>query len=98
MEVIMVEGSGQHSAAIKNIYNIIREDQITYFDDPYESIAFYFKKNGFDINATIYELLILKSESSTVSVSGLSTQDTSGYFKRLASKYKPFNSHIMSGG
>ena len=51
-----------------------------------------------DINATIYELLILKSESSTISVSGLSTQDTSGYFKRLASKYKPFNSHIMSGG
>ena len=98
MEVIMVEGSGQHSAAIKNIYNIIREDQIPYFDDPYESIAFYFKKNGFDVNATIYELLILKSESSTISVSGLSTQDTSGYFKRLASKYKPFNSHIMSGG
>ena len=87
----MVEGSGQHSAAINNIYSIIREDQIPYFDDPYESIAFYFKKNGFDINATIYELLILKSESSTISVSGLSTQDTSGYFKRLASKYKPFN-------
>ena len=43
----MVEGSGQHSAAINNIYNIIREDQIPYFDDPYESIAFYFKKNGY---------------------------------------------------
>ena len=56
------------------------------------------RATGFGINATIYELLILKSESSTISVSGLSTQDTSGYFKRLASKYKPFNSHIMSGG
>ena len=48
--------------------------------------------------ATIYEMLIVKSEDSTISVSGLSTQDTSSYFKRLASRYKPFNSGIMAGG
>lgn len=86
-------------ADIKKITAIrreIRENQSPYFDE--EDFVYYLEKNGGDVNATIYEMLIIKSEDSTISVSGLSTQDTSAYFKRLASRFKPFNSGIMSGG
>jgi len=83
------------------IYREIREDQIPYFESEdvcYSNIKHYLEKNNGDVNATIYDLLIVKSESSVISVSGLSTQDTAGYFKRLASKYKRFNSGTLSGG
>ena len=72
----------------------IRESQSQYFDE--EDFLHYLKKNNGDVNATIYEMLIVKSEDSTISVSGLSTQDTSAYFKRLASRFKPFNSGILN--
>lgn len=74
----------------------IRENQSPYFDE--DDFLYYLQKNNGDVNSTIYEMLIIKSEDSTISVSGLSTQDTSAYFKRLASRYKPFNSGIMNGG
>lgn len=73
----------------------IREHQSPYFEDT--EIEYYYKKNNQDINKTIYELLIIKSEDSTISVSGLSTSDTSNYFKRLASKYITRNSGILGG-
>lgn len=73
----------------------IRESQSPYFDE--DDFLHYLKKNDGDVNATIYEMLIIKSEDSTISVSGLTTQDTSAYFKRLASRYKPFNSGILGG-
>lgn len=74
----------------------IREAQSPYFEE--DDFLHYLKKNNGDVNATIYEMLIIKSEDSTISVSGLSTQDTSAYFKRLASRYKPFNSGVLKGG
>ena len=73
----------------------IRENQSPYFEE--DDFSHYLKKNNGDVNKTIYEMLIIKSEDSTISVSGLSTQDTSAYFKRLASRYKPFNSGILGG-
>lgn len=73
----------------------IRETQAPYFDEA--DFVHYLMKNNGDVNATIYEMLIIKSEDSTISVSGLSTQDTSSYFKRLASRYKRFNSRILEG-
>lgn len=81
---------------IDRIKKEVRETQSPYFED--DDFRYYLDKNHGDVNATIYEMLIIKSEDSTISVSGLSTQDTSSYFKRLASKYKPFNSGIMTGG
>lgn len=72
----------------------IRENQSPYFDD--DDFMYYLNKNNGDVNATIYEMLIIKSEDSTISVSGLTTQDTSAYFKRLASKFKRFNSGVLS--
>lgn len=80
---------------IERIKKEIREDQAPYFED--EDVEFYLSKNNGDVNATIYEMLIVKSEDSTISVSGLSTQDTSSYFKRLASRYRSYNTGILLG-
>lgn len=81
---------------IKRIQKETREAQSPYFDE--DDFQYYLDKNHGNVDATIYEMLIIKSEDSTISVSGLSTQDTSAYFKRLASRYKPFNSGELMGG
>lgn len=81
-------------ADIDVIKREIRENQSPYFEDA--DIEYYLNKNNGNIENTIYELLIIKSEDSTISVSGLTTQDTSAYFKRLASRFKRFNSGILS--
>lgn len=80
---------------IERIKKEIREEQSPYFEE--EDFQYYLNKNNGDVDATIYEMLIVKSEDSTIAVSGLNTQDTSGYFKRLASRYRKYNSGILSG-
>lgn len=79
---------------IERIKKEVREAQSPYFEE--DDFQYYLDKNSGNVNATIYEMLIIKSEDSTISVSGLSTQDTSTYFKRLASRFKPFNSGILN--
>ena len=79
---------------IERIKKEVREAQSPYFEE--DDFQYYLDKNNGDVNVTIYEMLIIKSEDSTISVSGLSTQDTSVYFKRLASRFKPFNSGILN--
>lgn len=74
----------------------LREEQSPYFEE--EDFQYYLDKNYGNLNKTIYEMLIIKSEDSTISVSGLNTHDTSSYFKRLASRYKSFNSGALTGG
>lgn len=81
---------------IERVKREVREDQSSYFEE--EDFEYYLDKNNGNVDATIYEMLIIKSEDSTISVSGLSTQDTSAYFKRLASRYKQFNSGNLVGG
>lgn len=80
----------------ERVFREIREDIAPYFNEG--DIEYYLDKNGGDVNATIYEMLIIKSEDSSLVLSGISTGDTSGYFKRLASRYKKFNSGTLIGG
>lgn len=80
---------------IERVKKEVREDQAPFFEEG--DFEYYLEKNKGDVNATIYEMLILKSEDSTISVSGLNTTDTSSYFKRLASRYKSFNSGTLKG-
>lgn len=82
-------------SVIEAIKREIRENMSPYFEDG--DIDYYLKKNSGDVNATIYELLLVKAEDSTISVSGLSTSDTSAYFRRLASRYRRYNSGVLSG-
>ena len=81
---------------IERIRKEVREEQAPYFEE--SDFQYYLEKNNGNVDATIHEMLIIKSEDSTISVSGLTTQDTSSYFKRLASRYKQFNSGALKGG
>jgi len=77
-----------------NLKRELRETDCPFFDDG--DFEYYYKKNNGDFEATVYEMLLVKSEDSTISVSGLSTQDTSAYFKRLASRHRSFNTGTLS--
>lgn len=73
----------------------LREKQCPYFDD--DEIQLLLDKNNNDVNKASYEGLILKAEVTGLSVSGLTTKDSSSYFKMLASNYVETNSGQLRG-
>lgn len=75
---------------------ILREADIPFFTD--EELTFYLEHNSGDMNKALYQCLCIKAENTTVSVSGLSTADSSRYFRRLANMYRPTNSGTLLGG
>ena len=75
---------------------ILRENEIPFFSD--DELLFYLGENNGDFNATAYQCLLVKAETTTLSLSGLSLADTASYFRRLASRYRPHNSGVLSGG
>lgn len=75
---------------------VLREADIPFFSDA--QLEFYLRENNGDYQATAYQCLLIKAEDTTLSVSGLSAADSSKYFRRLASKYRPHNSGILRGG
>lgn len=82
-------------SSIEELKIVLREADIPFFTD--EQIQFYLKENGGDYNRTAYQCLLIKAEDTTLQVSGLSTADSSKYFRRLAGKYRPNNSGILKG-
>lgn len=81
---------------IARMRKILREEDIPFFSE--DDLQFYIDENGGDVDAAIYQCLIVKAEETTLSVDGLSTADTSSYFKRLARRYRPWHSGIIGGG
>lgn len=75
---------------------ILREGDIPFFTD--EELSFHLENHSGNLNAAAYECLLIKAEDTTLQVSGLSTADTSKYFRRLASRYRPNHSGILRGG
>ena len=75
---------------------VLREEDIPFFSDA--ELEFYLRENKGDYSATAYQCLTIKAENTTLSISGLSAADTSTYFRRLASRYRPRNSGILNGG
>lgn len=80
---------------IERMKILLREKECPFFTD--EELQFYLSENKGKLNKALYQCFILKSEDTTLSVSGLSCADTSSYFRRLAQKYKPNNSRILGG-
>ena len=74
---------------------ILREADCPFFED--EELAFYLRQNNGDLNATAYQCLIIKSESTSLVLSGLEAADTSKYFRRLAQRYRKNNSGVLGG-
>lgn len=83
------------TAKIEKLKIILREESCPFFTD--EEINFYLSENKGDIKQTAYRCLILKSENTELSVSGLTAADTSKYFRTIAQKYRKNNSKILSG-
>lgn len=71
----------------------LRENLVPYFET--DELIYLLEKNNEDLEKASYEGLILKSEITGLSVSGLTTKDSSSYFKMLASKYAQNNSGVL---
>ena len=82
--------------AIDELKIILRENDIPFFSDA--ELQYYLDKNQGNIDNTAYQTLLIKAENTTLSISGMTTADTSAYFRRLASRYRPSNSGILAGG
>lgn len=72
----------------------IREKQYPCFTD--EELQEILDTNGGNVEKASYECLIMKAENTGLSVSGLTTKDSSSYFKMLASRYIQTNSGVLS--
>lgn len=75
---------------------VLREKECPFFSD--DELQFYLEENGNDFKKTAYRCLIVKSEDTTLSISGMQCADTSKYFRRLAQQYRSTNSGVLNGG
>lgn len=81
---------------IEELRMLIRETDIEdrYFSD--EELRYYLHKNKLDVEATAYELLLIKAEDDSATLpNGLKLESTSKYWLRLAQKYRPTNSRCL---
>lgn len=81
---------------IEELKITLREDDVPFFTD--EQLEFYLRSNNYDYKKTAYQCLLIKAEDTTLQISGLTAADSSQYFRRLASRYRPNNSGILKGG
>lgn len=79
--------------ALERLKFNLREKQVPYFEE--SELLILLENNGGDVDKASYEGLILKAETTGLNVSGLTTQDSSSYFKMLASKYVQTNSGVL---
>lgn len=82
--------------SIEDLKVILREEDVPFFTD--EELQMYLSENDGDYKSTAYQCLLIKAEDTTLTVSGMSAADSSKYFRRLASRYRPNNSGILKGG
>lgn len=73
----------------------LREKQVPYFES--EELQMLLDKHNGNVEKASYEGLILKAEVTGLNVSGLTTKDSSGYFKMLASHFVETNSGVLAG-
>lgn len=78
---------------LRRMKKILREAEYPFFSN--DDLQFYVNENNGNIDLAIYHCLLIKAEDSSITISGLSSADTSSYFKRLALRYRPNNSGIL---
>lgn len=71
----------------------LREEQVPYFTN--EELLYLLEKNKNNVDRASYEGLIMKAETTGLNVSGLTTKDSSSYFKMLASNFIKTNSGVL---
>ena len=78
---------------LRKLKIVLREEDCPFFSD--DELNYYFEENGNDFRKTAYRCLILKSENTTLALSGLELGDTSKYFRRIAQYYRTNNSRVL---
>lgn len=81
-------------ANLERVKFILREKDMPMFSD--EEIESFVRSSD-SIEQALYDLLLLKSENTALNISGLTTAETSDYFRRLAATYRPNNTGILGG-
>lgn len=79
--------------ALKELKLNILENRVPFFSD--EELVYYLSKNNNDVRKASYECLIVKAETTGLNVSGLTTKDSSSYFKMMASKYTSTHTGVL---
>lgn len=80
--------------SIDELKLILREDDIPFFTD--EQINKYTALYE-TLDLALYAMLMVKAENTQMRIAGMTTQDTSSYFRKLARQYRPNNSGILKG-
>lgn len=80
-------------SSIDDLKIVLRESEMPFFDD--NELQWYVNKFNGDYNRAAYELLIVKSENTGMNIAGMSADDSSSYFRRLANRYRPNNSGVL---
>lgn len=80
--------------SIDELKLILREDDIPFFTD--EQISKYIAIYE-TLDLALYAMLMVKAENTQMQIAGMTTQDTSSYFRKLARQYRPNNSGILKG-
>lgn len=80
--------------SIDELKLILREDDIPFFTD--EQISKYIALYD-TLDLALYAMLMVKAENTQMRIAGMTTQDTSSYFRKLARQYRPNNSGILKG-
>lgn len=80
---------------IDTLKRVLRETDVPFFTN--EDLQFYLDQNGGDVRATLYQCFCIKAENTTLQISGMTTADSSTYFRRMANMYRPTNSGILGG-
>ena len=81
---------------IAELKTILREKDVPFFED--EDLIYQLERAGNDVNLAAYHCLIIKAEECSLNVSGLSLADSSTYWLRMASMYRPNCTTVMRGG
>ena len=80
--------------SIDELKLILREDDIPFFTE--EQISKYIAVYK-TLDLALYAMLMVKAENTQMQIAGMTTQDTSSYFRKLARQYRPNNSGILKG-
>lgn len=80
-------------SAVDELKIILREKDIPFFED--DELRYYLAKHNQKLNDAAYELLIIKSENTALSTSGLTVADSSNYFRRMADRYRPRHTGVL---
>lgn len=81
---------------VDTLKTILREKEVPFFDE--DELKMQLERAGEDVELAAYHCLIIKAEECSLSVSGLSLADSSAYWLRLASMYRPNCTSVRRGG